>query len=94
MTVTVACRPIHGSGPSMGRSVRVGSGRVRPVHGSGPSMGRSVLVGSQNFPSSVSRIESGPVSKMSNKYALGTCLRRTYFSRRLIIDSIDITSRL
>jgi len=42
-------------------------------------MGR---VGSQNSPSSVGRVESGPVSKTSNKYTIYT--QETYYSTTII----------
>jgi len=50
------------------------AGQHRVGHGSGPSMGRVGLgrVGSQNYPSWVGRVGSGPVSKISNKYVIYT----------------------
>jgi len=48
--------------PERARSIAAGHPRVG--HGSGPSVGR---VGSQNSPSWVGRVGSGPLSKISNK---------------------------
>ena len=55
-------------------------------HGSGPSMGRvgSCRVGSQNSPSWVGRVGSGPVSKVPNKYTIFT--QETDYSTTIIHD--------
>jgi len=63
MTMTMTMMILDkGELPERARSIAAGHPRVG--HGSGPSMGR---VGSQNSPSWVGRVGSGPLSKISNK---------------------------
>jgi len=45
-----------------------------PFYGTTGRVGLGQEVVSQNFPSLVGQVESGPLSKMSNKYTSGICL--------------------